>query len=342
MKRIIAASAVGMILLSLALLSGGIVYAGTVQLRLGHANAPTDDSMYHVVGLKYKELVEKHSNGEVMIAVFPSGQLGGEEELVSYVKEGSIDLAVASLNQVSNHAPGLEALFLPYMFSTSEAMYRTIDGTAPYFNEYLPKRANMRIAGYITGGDYGYRQVMSLTPVRTLADLRKLKVRVPANPVMTAAFQSFGIPPPPIAWGELFNALQTGVVDAFECDVSVLVSARYNQVIKYVTDINYVAQISLLVLSNTTYEKLSPAHKKAIDQATDELNRYMRVRGEEISKQAATVSTRVEFLGKADDFPEWEKAGRSTWPQFYQRIGDGNATAGKELVEKVFAASQGK
>lgn len=330
-----------MFLLSLAL-SGHVVHAGAIQLRLAHANAPTDDSMYQVVGLKYKELVEKYSNGEMTVAIFPSGQLGGEEELVSYAKEGSIDFAVASLNQVSNHAPGLEALFLPYIFPTTDTMYKALDSMSGYFNDYLPKRANMRIAGYITGGDYGYRQVLSLKPVKTLADLRRLKVRVPANPVMTAAFQSFGITPTPIAWGELFNALQTGVVDAFECDVSVLVSARYNQVIKYVTDINYVAQISLMVMSNSTYERLSPAHRKVIDQATDELNTYMRVRGEEISKDAVTVSTKVEFLGMPDDFAEWEKAGRSTWPQFYKRIGDGNEAAGKELVEKVFAASQGK
>ncbi|MDR1536210.1 MAG: TRAP transporter substrate-binding protein [Planctomycetota bacterium] len=341
MKQNVVIWVTAMFLLSLAL-AGQAARAGTVQLRLAHANAPTEDSMYQVVGLKYKELVEKYSNGEMTVAIFPSGQLGGEEELVSYAKEGSIDFAVASLNQVSNHAPGLEALFLPYMFPDTESMYRTLDGTADYFNEYLPRRANMRIAGYITGGDYGYRQVLSLQPVKNLADLRRLKVRVPANPVMTATFQAFGITPTPIAWGELFNALQTGVVDAFECDVSVLVSARYNEVVKYVTDINYVAQISLLVMSNDTYGRLSPAHKKAIDQATGELNRHMRGKGEEISKQAATVSVKVRFLGKPDDFPEWEKAGRSTWPKFYGRIGDGNEAAGKELVDKVFAASRGK
>ena len=312
------------------------------QLRLGHANAPSEDSMYQVVGLKFRQLVEDLSKGELTIAIFPSGQLGGEEELVSFAKEGSIDFAVASLNQVSNHAPGLEALFLPYIFPSTETMYRALDSMAGYFNDYLPERANMRIAGYITGGDYGYRQVLSLKPVHSLSDLRKLKVRVPANPVMTSTFQSFGISPTPIAWGELFNALQTGVVDAFECDVSVLVSARYNEVITYVTDINYVAQISLMVMANSTYERLSPAHQKVIDQAIDELNKYMRVKGEEISREAATVSTKVQFLGKPADFADWEAAGRSTWPMFYKRIGDGDEAVGKALVDKVFAASQGK
>jgi TRAP-type C4-dicarboxylate transport system substrate-binding protein len=320
----------------------GTAYAAPVRLRLAHANAPTDDSVFQVVGVKYKELVEKYSNGEITISIFASGQIGGEEELVTYTKEGTVDLVCASLNQVSNHAPGLEALFLPYMFPDTQSMNNALAGTADYFNEYLQRRANMRLAGLITGGDYGFRQVLSLNPVKTIDDLRKMKVRVPANPVMTAAFESFGITPTPIAWGELYNALQTGVVDAFECDVSVLVSARYNEVIKYVTDINYVQQISLLVMSQDTYNKLSDAQKAAINQASKDLNEFLLTEGPRLSKLAVDESPKVEFLGRPADFDKWVEAGRSVWPKFYARIGDGDEAAGKALIDKVFAASQGK
>lgn len=320
----------------------GSAFAAPVKLRLAHANAPTDDSVFQVVGLKYKELVETYSNGEIQISIFASGQIGGEEELVTYTKEGTVDLACASLNQVSNHAPGLEALFLPYMFPDTESMNNALAETADYFNEYLQKRANMRLAGLITLGDYGYRQVLSLKPVKTIDDLRKMKVRVPANPVMTAAFESFGITPTPIAWGELYNSLQTGVVDAFECDVSVLVSARYNEVIKYVTDINYVQQISLMIMSQDSYNRLSDAHKAVIDRATAELNEFMLTEGPRLGKLAVDESPKVEFLGRPTDFDKWVEAGRSVWPTFYKRIGDGDEAAGKALIDRVFAASQGK
>ncbi len=317
-------------------------FAAKVELRLGHANAPTDDSIFQVNALKFKELAEKYSNGEITVSIFASGQIGGEEELVSYVKEGSVDLACASLNQVSNHAPGLEALFLPYMFPDYESLKRALAATTNDFNAYLGKRANMRLATVITVGDYGFRQILSLKPVRSLEDLKKMKTRVPANPVMTAAFESFGVKPTPIAWGELFNALQTNVVDAFECDISVLVSARYNEVIKYVTDINYVMQISFLIMSNTTYNKLSQEHKAIIDRVIKECNEYMAVKGPELGKHAKDVSTKVQFLGKPTDYPKWEEAGRSTWSKFYKRIGDGDEASGKALAEKVFAASKAK
>ncbi|MDL2272459.1 TRAP transporter substrate-binding protein [Desulfovibrio sp. OttesenSCG-928-I05] len=336
MKRVILAMSLCLIF------ACGNAMAAPVKLRLAHANAPTDDSVFQVVGLKYKELVEKYSNGEIQISIFASGQIGGEEELVTYTKEGTVDLACASLNQVSNHAPGLEALFLPYMFPDTQSMKNALNATAGDFNDYLIKRANMRLAGLITLGDYGYRQVLSLKPVKSIDDLRKMKVRVPANPVMTAAFVSFGITPTPIAWGELYNSLQTGVVDAFECDVSVLVSARYNEVIKYVTDINYVQQISLLIMSQDTYARLSDAHKAVIDRASKEVNEFMETEGPRLGKLAVDQSTKVEFLGRPADFDKWVEAGRTVWPQFYKRIGDGDEAAGKALVDKVFAASQGK
>ena len=336
MKRIAAALALCLIF------AGSSAMAAPVKLRLAHANAPTDDSVFQVVGLKYKELVEKYSNGEIQISIFASGQIGGEEELVVYTKEGTVDLACVSLNQASNHAPGLEALFLPYMFPDTQSMKNALAGTSEYFNDYMIKRANMRLAGVVTLGDYGYRQVLSLKPVKTLEDLRKMKVRVPANPVMTAAFESFGITPTPIAWGELYNSLQTGVVDAFECDVSVLISARYNEVITHVTDINYVQQISLLIMSQDTYARLSDAHKAIIDRATKELNEFMETEGPRLGKVAVDQSAKVEFLGRPTDFDKWVEAGRSVWPKFYKRIGDGDEAAGKALIDMVFTASQGK
>ncbi len=317
-------------------------YAAEIELRLAHANAPTEDSVFQVNAVKFKELIEKYSNGNITVTIFPSGQIGSEEELVTFVKEGSVDLACASLNQVSNHAPGLDALYLPYMFESSKELQNVLNKMTDYYNDYLAKRANMRLASVVTMGDNGFRQLLTLEPIRSLDDMKKLKLRVPANPVMTAAFQSFGIEPTPISWGELFNAMQTGVVDGFECDVTVLVSARYNEVVKYITDINYLSQISLMVLSNSTYQRLSEENKAIVDRAIKETNEYMLVKGAELGQHCIDVSTKVEFLGKPTDYDQWVEKGKAIWPQFYKRIGDGNESAGKALAEKVYAAAKGK
>jgi len=311
----------------------------TYKIRIGHSNMAADNSALHVTAMVFEELVEEYSDGRIQAEIYPNAQLGNDAEMVDLVVSGALDAFVTSINLVTNYAPRLRALILPYMFEDNTNFRKARDTMWDDFNEYTVKRANMRL---ITMWDSGYRHVMSRKPVHELADLKKLKFRVPPSPVMVEMVKSWGISPTPVEWSELFNAMQLGVVDAFECDNSVLISARMNEVVKYITNNDHILQVSVLVMSEETYKKFPDDLKKVVDKASIDSMPRVDARSSEILEEAIQVSKDehgVEFLGKPDDYNQWAEKARGSWSLFYEDIGEGDAEVGKQFVDKVFAAA---
>lgn len=306
-------------------------------LRAAHANAPVEDSVYQVEAEMFKKLVEQYSNGRIKVDIYPSAQLGSDAESVEFIKSGTLDIHLTSLNLITDHCPRLEALILPYIFPEKSQGVKAIDSLWDYFNEYTITRANIRLLDLpITG----YRKLMTTKPIMNMEELRTLKFRLPPSPIMLKTFEAFGVKPTPIPWVELFNAMQLGTVNGFECDPSVLVSARFNEVVTYITDVDWMTQVSVMYMSETSYQKLPPELQEAVDKAARECREFMIEKADEILGRCIEASPKVEFLGRPDDYEEWISKGRSVWPEFYKRIGDGDADLGKEAIEKVVAASE--
>jgi len=313
--------------------------AKTYQWKIGHANAALDNSALHVTAMIFKELVEKYSNGQIQAEIYPSGQLGSDAEMADLVVSGAQEVFVTSLNLITNYAPRFRALILPYMFENNTNFRQAREALWVEFNEYLIKRANLRIAVL---WDSGYRHVMSTKPVRTLDDLRKMKFRVPPSPVMIKMVESWGISPTPVEWSELFNAVQLGVVDAFEVDDSVLISARMKEVVKFITDDDHILQVSVAVLSEEAYQKLPDDLKQAVDKAIVDTKPRVDARSAGILKEARDVSMKengVQFLGRPTDYDVWAQKARTIWPDFYKDVGEGDTDLGKQIIDKVFKAA---
>lgn len=307
-----------------------------VKMRIGHANAPADNSALHVTAMIFKEALEKNSNNRIQAQIFPSAQLGKDSEMADNTVSGAQDAFVTSLNLITNYAPRLNAFILPYMFEDNMKFRKARDTLWNDINDYLVKRSNMRLVAL---WDSGYRHVMSTRPVNELADLQKMKFRVPPSPVMIKMVESWGIKPTPVEWSELFNAMQLGVVDAFEVDNSVLISARMNEVVKYITDNDHILQVSCAVMSEAAYQKLPADLKAAVDKAIIETKPKVDERSAGILEEAKRVSTKVTFLGRPKDYAVWAQKARTIWPEFYKIIGEGDVELGKQTVENIFAAA---
>ncbi len=310
------------------------------EIRIGHANIPADNSALHVTGMVFEELVEKYSNGRIQAEIYPSGQLGSDAEMADLVVSGAQEVLVTSLNLITQYAPRFQAFILPYMFEDNQKFRKARAALWDEFNDYLVERANMRL---ITLWDSGYRHVMSTKPVYTLDDLKKLKFRVPPSPVMIEMVKSWGVSPTPVEWSEVFNALQLGVIDAIEVDDSVLISARMNEVIKYITNDDHILQVSVAVMSQDFYEKLPPDLQEAVDRAAKDSIPRVDARSAGILEEAVEVSKKeqgVQFLGRPKDYPVWAEKARTSWNKFYKDIGGGDEALGKEIVAKIFAAAE--
>lgn len=317
----------------------GTVSAQTYHFKIGHANAPLADSALHVASTAFADSLDKESGGRITATVYPSAQLGSDAEMIDLTVSGAQEVLCTSLNLITNYAKRLDVMILPYMFQDSTSFRQAIDVLWPDFDDYLGTQANLHL---VTLWDSGFRHVMSTKPVHTLNDLRKLKFRVPPSPVMIKMVESWGISPTPVEWSELFNAMQLGVVDAFEVDDSVLISAHMNEVVKYITDDDHMLQVSTCVMNNKTYQSLPDDLKAAVDRASADAQQITMDRSGEILDTARSVSEDehgVQFLGRPDDYDDWVSAARGTWPSFYERIGDGDAALGEEIVNRVSEAA---
>lgn len=304
-------------------------------LRAGHTNTPAADSFYQIQATIFKELVEDYSDGRIQVDIYPSAQLGSDREMIEYVKTGSQDIHLTSLNLITDHAPRLDSLMLPFIFDDPDKAVGAVDDLWEYYNDYTKERADLILLDLPI---VGYRKIMSVKPIRSLDEARNVKFRLPPSPLFVKTFEGLGINPVTIPWVELFSAMQLGTVDAFECDPTVLVSARYNEVVKYITDIDWTTQVSVMVMSEISYNKLPADLQKAVDKAAAGTRERMKVESSNILDACIAQSPDVKFLGRPDDYEEWVRLGQKVWPEFYERIGDGDAAVGEEAVNMLVQA----
>lgn len=318
--------------LALALPSAS-VDAKTV-ITLGHAVEP-GENYAHLTCVKFKELVEKYTNGEVTVEIYPSAQLGDEQELVRSIQMGTVQAAAVAVNNFNVYAPSLGYYTLPYMFKNEQEFRDLTDAMWDQNNKWAVDESGVRLLSVM---EIGFRNLTnSKKPVRTMADLKGLKIRVPRNTIMVNAFASFGVEPVAVAFAELFNALQQGVLDGQEASYNIVTANKYYEAQKYATDIAYIIHSGCLVLSDKFYQNLTPEQQDAVTKAGKEAMMYERDFSDEMKKKDLEIMKKagMELSGPPTDMEEWVKAGRSTWPAAYKIIGGGDEEKGKAILNQV-------
>ena len=182
--------------------------------------------------------------------------------------------------------------------------------------------------------DLGYRHVCnSKRPIRTIEDLKGLKIRVPNNPVMINTFRAWGCEPTPLAWDETFNALQQKVVDGQENSYVVFASNKFEEVQKYMTELRYKLQIIVMVVNETWLKKQPADIQQAIlegGRLATKHNREM-IMAMEARLKPAMKKAGVEILDKPEDENVWEEKAMALWPDLYPKIGN------LDLLDKMMA-----
>lgn len=177
-----------------------------IIMRYSHSSAAMVEEPHHTAALDFKKYVEEKTKGRVEVQIYPASQLGGEERAFQDVQQGVIQIASLASNNAAVFAPSLYVIDLPYLFRTNQEGWAILDKYWDELNAKTIKESGNRIIGWL---DLGYRHVCnSKRPIRTIEDLKGLKIRVPNNPVMINTFRAWGCEPTPLAWDETFNALQ--------------------------------------------------------------------------------------------------------------------------------------
>jgi tripartite ATP-independent transporter DctP family solute receptor len=230
--------------------------------------------------------VEKRTNGRYKVQTFYAGSLGGERESVEAVQLGTQELTFTSTGPVPNFVPEVAILDIPFLFRDYNHARSTLDG--PIGQELLGKFPSKGIVA-LAWGENGFRHMTnSKRAVNAPDDLKGLKMRTMENPVHIQAYKAFGIIPTPMAFPEVFTALQQGTVDGQENPLSVITAAKFEQVQKHLSLTGHVYSPALLLMNKGAWDKLSADDKKAFTEAAREAVKANRARVDDDEKKAVT------------------------------------------------------
>jgi len=241
---------------------GSQVWAQTT-IKLAHGMPPVEDENIHRAVGVFKKVVEQKTAGKVKVEIYPANQLGKEREQFEGVKLGTIEMCMIADGPIAGFFPEIMLIGIPYLYSNEAVAWRSLDSSfgRDLFEE-MRKKTGVRTLGI---GENGFRNFTNrVRPIRTPDDLKGLKIRTMENPAHMAMVKALGASPTPIAWGEVYMALQQGVVDGQENPVSVIQVAKFNEVQKYLTLDGHVYSILPILMNDKFFSSLSPDVQKII------------------------------------------------------------------------------
>ena len=246
--------------------------AGPRALKLAHG-LPIDHPV-HLGMERMAERVTALSEGTLRIDIYPSGQLGSERQALELLQIGSLAMTKVSGAVLENFAPETKVLSLPYVFESRAHAYAFQDSELGRSLLTGPEQYRLRGLAYF---DAGFRSYYTKTkPVQTPADLRGQKIRVQNSPSAIALVKATGGAPTPISYGELYTALQQGVVDGAENNPPSFYRSRHYEVTPYYSLNEHTAVPDVLLIGTDAWNRLSAQQRAWLQQAADEAVRYQR------------------------------------------------------------------
>jgi tripartite ATP-independent transporter DctP family solute receptor len=314
-------------LLGVALFSSSVL--AQQKLVLGHGAAPGNPR--HEAAVFFADKVKERSGGKIEVQVAPSAQLGDDAAMVTSLRSGTLDISANSQGAVSNVVPEYAAFGMPFLFSNLNAAWRVLDG--PLGKELAQKseEKGLVVLGY---WDNGIRQMSnSKKPILTPEDLKGMKMRTPPDPVTVDIMKSVGADPQQIKFAELYVALQQGVVDGQENPLMNIHASKLHEVNKFISLTGHKYEMTPLLMSKRSWDKLSAADRKILQDAATEATALQRKLSAEADSKLIgdlrAAGARVDTVNQAP----FAKATESVTQKWYSSpIGD--------YVKKVVAAAR--
>ena len=267
-------------------LAMGLMAGAAAQTTMRISIAVAQNSHQGVAIDTFAKEVEKRTNGRYKIQTFYNGALGGEREAIEAVQLGTQELTFSSSGPVPNFVPEAKILDVPFLFRDKAHARAVLDG--PIGQDLLGK---FDAKGFkaLAWAENGFRHMTnSKRDVKEPSDLKGLKMRTMENPVHIQAYKAFGIITTPMAFPEVFTALQQGTVDGQENPLPVIISAKFDQVQKHLSLTGHVYSPCIFVMNKGMFDKLSAADKQAFLEAAKEGTKANRARVDEDDAKGVT------------------------------------------------------
>ncbi|NIO04797.1 MAG: DctP family TRAP transporter solute-binding subunit [Proteobacteria bacterium] len=285
-------------------------------LKYGHANVPI--YFYHTAGEAFSQCLEKSTDGAVKVKIYPQGQLGGERDITEGLQLGSVDFQATSIGVTGTFIPALRILNLPFVFKGPKHWMAVMNGSVGQLILGKAREQGEQVGLKVLAiGAPDFRLPMNnKRPITSMEDFKGLKIRTMQVPLHMKAYENIGASPVPLPFGELYTALQTGVVDGNENGPLTLYGKKFYEVQKYMVLLPVVSNGGIFLMSKATWDKLSreqqlavtkciPVWRKKMDQDALEKGGWAIEKMKEQGLQVDTIADVKPFIEATKPAYEW-------------------------------------
>jgi tripartite ATP-independent transporter DctP family solute receptor len=279
---------------------------GPMVLRVSHSMTAGPTSL-HIFAATFARLVEARTG--IRVRLFSSNTLGQEREVVQQVQEGLVDFMVSGSAIWGSVAPRLQFLDFPFLWRDWDHVHRVVDGPlGAEVSDYMAGAVRVRPLAW--GDSFGFRQVVTRSrDIFTPEDFSNLKIRTIQSAIYVKTIELMGASPTPMAFGEVYTSLQTGVIDGYEHDASTTLQQRFYEVARVMTRTRHIAGILGLWGSTITLDQMPAELRTAVEQAAREAAaEQRRVGPSEESTAAAALAAQGMTIRDFDNAPFRDRA----------------------------------
>jgi C4-dicarboxylate-binding protein DctP len=265
MKKILRTALSSIVILGLILIIGNNVAFCKAKYTAALAHNQVTVSNMHKGMVKFKEIVEKQTNGEIEINIHPSSELGDAPDLMIMTESGAIQMSALTSGMLGGVWKEAQLFDLPFLLSPNyDVNLKLLNGRLGKAIEEDLKKRNLRVLGYIT---ISLKQFIGNKPITSPADFNGLKWRTMKSPLIIETYKTLGSSPATVDYHEVYTALQMGIVDGFELGVSYIGIMKFYEVAKYLIISNHGGYVLPIFVNKNWFEKLPDKHQKIMTEA---------------------------------------------------------------------------
>lgn len=316
---------VGLAVLAMA---AGIGSASAADIEIRYGLWAKEGEAQYIGAMKFKEIVEKESKGRIAVTVYPGNELGTPREMMA-------QLALDTTQICASGDPGIkeiEYLALPYLMKGLDNYVAIINSPiGEEWNKKLSAQKQIRLFGFLPRNP---REISANKVINSMADLKGLKLRAPQRDYYVESLAALGAKPTPMAFKEVYTALQTGVVDGQENPVETIYAQKFYEVQKGVAMIDYIDKPAYVMIGEAFWNRLSDADKALLNKAQIASQKVVE---ELMPEQAKEFIAKMEKAGVTFTYPD-----KKPFIEATQKVRDklGTKMWGEELYKKIVAIGQ--
>lgn len=321
-KIIITAILTGLLILN-------AISAHAIELKFAHA-APASD-LQQVLATFFANEISKQTDGNITVKIFPHGQLGNDEQMITAIRSGIIDIEMSGLNNFTGMMPKLGGLMLPFIFKTREQAYAVLDGTIGQEIGIRFESFGMKALGF---PENGYRNITNNRgPIRKPEDVAGLRMRTNNSIALNELFALLKANPQQLPVAELYTALETGVVNAQDHPINITQSFKFYEVQKYLSLTQHSYSILAIAMNLNKFNSLTAEQQKIIQNVASKATAIQRQLSIDKEEAILTALKNEDMQINRDiDKAAFQRASRPIWDNYIAQFGD-------DLIRRIQASN---